>query len=190
MFDIFQQPWTLVGVAVFLLFVVFTIRSVFPEKPRRWLFLLPIATAGLAFGLDHFVQTDLEKVHAVLAKAAVAVQEEDYAQIAAVLSADYEDSRHDSKAALLAEARRRLDASQVQNNKKLGATIQFSQREATAMVTWLVRFEPDSTVARNYRPAIFMKMRLYLRKQPDGSWLINQAEITEIDRQPISWRQI
>ena len=50
MFDFFEQPYTLIGAAVIVLFVVFTIRSVVPEKRHWWQFLLPVFVAAAGVG--------------------------------------------------------------------------------------------------------------------------------------------
>ncbi|UCE47264.1 MAG: hypothetical protein JSW47_16875, partial [Phycisphaerales bacterium] len=63
MFDFFEQPYTLIGGAVLVLFGVLTFRSVLPEKRRWWQWLLPMVLAGSAFGLDAMVQTDSEQIN-------------------------------------------------------------------------------------------------------------------------------
>jgi len=63
MFDIFEQPWTLMGAAVLVLFGMLTFRSFCPEKRRWWQLLVPVFLAVAAFGADMLVQTDLVSRH-------------------------------------------------------------------------------------------------------------------------------
>ncbi|TRZ52496.1 MAG: hypothetical protein D4S01_02820, partial [Dehalococcoidia bacterium] len=63
-FNVFETPWLLLAVAVFL-FLVIQIIYVFSDKWRFWLITLPILTASMAIGLDYFVKTDLEKINYV-----------------------------------------------------------------------------------------------------------------------------
>lgn len=66
MFDIFEQPWTLVGAAVLILFGMLTFRSFCPEKRRWWQLPVPVFLTVAAFGVDMLVQTDLEKINFVI----------------------------------------------------------------------------------------------------------------------------
>jgi len=77
MLDIFEQPWTLVGTAVLVLFGMLTFRSFFPEKRRWWQLLVPVFLTVAAFGADMLVQTDTEKINAVINTTIKAVQQED-----------------------------------------------------------------------------------------------------------------
>ncbi|MHC4743323.1 MAG: hypothetical protein ACYS8Z_15515, partial [Planctomycetota bacterium] len=61
MTNIFEQPYTLIGLSIIVLFGVFTYRSVFPEKCNRKQWLIPLSVVALAFGLDFAVKTDREK---------------------------------------------------------------------------------------------------------------------------------
>ncbi|MHC4215343.1 MAG: hypothetical protein ACYSWP_18430, partial [Planctomycetota bacterium] len=66
MLEIFEQPWTLLGAAVLVLFGILTFRSFCPEKRRWWQLLVPVFLIALAFGTDLLVQTDREKINAVI----------------------------------------------------------------------------------------------------------------------------
>jgi len=190
MWNIFEQPWTLTGAAVLTLLVVLTVRSVSPEKHRLKHFLLPLAVLGMAFGLDYFVQTDSERVHATLGTVTTAVENEDYDALERSLAPDYGDSFHLDKAAVLAQARKYMGQSHIDKTKRLALAVRLDGDNATALLTAVIRFTSDSYVAQSYKPAVLVKMRLYLRRQGDGRWLINSSELLEIDRQPTSWRQI
>jgi ABC-type multidrug transport system permease subunit len=76
MTNIFEQLWMLLIVAgvVFIGLAIFC--DVLPPK-RAWVFwLLPVAIAIAAFAIDFLVETDKEKIEAVLAKASRAVEKE------------------------------------------------------------------------------------------------------------------
>lgn len=190
MFDIFEQPWTLLGAAVIVLFVVFTIRSVFPEKQHWWQLLIPAVIAVCAFGLDFLVQTDLEAVNAVIDKAMKAVEQEDQGAIAQVLSDSYSDSYHDSKQIMLMHFKSELGRSSVDRNTETGLLINLSVPTATAVLFATLVFDKESFIARNYKSFLFVKARLNLKKQPNKKWLIERIEVLELDRQPVTWSNI
>ena len=190
MFDIFEQPWTLLGAAVIVLFIVFTVRSVFPEKQRWWQLLIPVLIAVCAFGLDFLVRTDLENVNAVLNKAMKAFEQEDYDAIAQTLSDRYSDSYHNSKQSILAHFKSELVRSSVDRNTQTGRLVNLSPSTATAVIFTTLVFDKESFIARNYKSFLFVKAKLDLKKQPDKKWLIERIEVLELDRQPVSWSNI
>ncbi|MFB0525425.1 MAG: hypothetical protein ACETVZ_07770 [Phycisphaerae bacterium] len=190
MFNIFEKPWTLIGIAVLVLLGLLQFRSIFPEKRQRWQWLIPAFLAVAAFGLDFFVKTDLEKINAVIKTSIKAVQQEDCDAIEAIIADDYSDSYHNTKADLMAHCRRELARSTVEKNKKANLLIEMSGPQATAVLTVWIRFDKDSYAARNYKQLFLAKVRLNLQKQRNKRWLINRAELLELDRQPVSWRNI
>jgi len=123
MFDIFEQPWTLVGAAVIVLFGMFTFRSFCPERRRWWQLLVPVFLAVAAFGADMLVQTDTEKINSVINTTLKAVQQEDYNAIGAVIANNYSDSYHSTKKHFLDHCRRELSKPLVQE----GAVKTFSR---------------------------------------------------------------
>jgi hypothetical protein len=189
MFDIFEQPWTLLGVSVIVFFVVLTIRSVFPEKQHWWQWAIPAAIAVAAFGLDFPVVTDLEKIHSLVKTAIKAVEQEDCRAIENIIADDYRDSRHRSKEALMAHCRAELTPPCVEENRKLAVLVELSPPEATATLSLLIKFDRDSRVTREYKRYALIKAKLYLQKQPNKKWLINQVEILEIDKMFFSWEE-
>jgi hypothetical protein len=189
MFDIFEQPWTLLGISVIVFFVVLTIRSVFPEKQHWWQWAIPAAIAVAAFGLDFLVTTNLEKIHSLIKTAIKAVEQEDCLAIENIIADDYRDSRHRSKEALMAHCRAELTPPCVEENRKLAVLVELSPPEATATLSLLIKFDRDSRVTREYKRYALIKTKLYLQKQPNKKWLINQVEILEIDKMPFSWEE-
>jgi hypothetical protein len=189
MFDFFEQPYTLIGAAVLVLFGILTFRSFCPEKRRWWQLLIPIFLVVAAFGADMLVQTDLEKINSVINAAINAVQQEDYRAIGATIADNYSDSYHSTKQHLLDHCRRELSKPLVDKIKKPARKIDISDSKATATVFAVIILDKNSYLAQ-YKSFFLVNSRLSLRKQPDKSWLINRIEILEIDRQPTSWNRI
>lgn len=187
MFDVFEQPWTLVGAAVIVLFVVFTIRSVFPEKRKRWQLGIPLVVAALGFGLDALVQTDLEKVNEVMGGVLNAVRDEDCDALAELIAEDYSDSYHTGKGQLITRCRSRLREPLVEKIKLIGDLVEVAVPTATATIFGFAHFEQESYVARDYRDFVHFKVQFYFDKQSDNSWLVSRIEIREIDKQPFHW---
>jgi hypothetical protein len=190
MFDFFEQPYTLIGAAVIVLFVVFTIRSVIPEKRRWWQFLIPVFIGGAGIGLDMLVQTDLEKINSAIKTVMQAVEEEDCDSIEAFIGSDYRDSYHESKWELMSHCRRKLTADLIYKNKMTSSLIELSPPEARATIFLTTTFDKNSYVAQNYKPFIFFKIELRFERQGEGNWLISRGEVLEIDRQPARWNDI
>lgn len=190
MFDFFEQPYTLIGAAVLVLFGILTFRSVFPEKRRWWQLLVPALLAAGAFGLDGLVQTDLEKINAVIAKGIKAVKEEDFGAVEGVLSDRYSDSYHSTKQHLLAHFRTVLSEPLIAKHTETGLLIDIKGPKATAVLFTTVTFEKNSHIAQNYVPFLLTKTRLSLQKQPDKRWLITRIEVLELNRQPANWGHI
>ena len=190
MWDIFDQPWTLIGTAVLVFFGVMTFRSIFPEKKSRWQWLLPLFVIAAAFGTDYLVQTDLEKIDAIINTGMRAVTNEDYHTIEALITENYSDSYHNSKGALMADCRRQLSQNMVEKNKKTGQLITISGPDAKAVVFILITFTEDSYVSQNFVSFLQMRIELHLQKQANNVWLINCVEIREINRQSKNWNQI
>jgi hypothetical protein len=191
MFDFFEQPYTLIGVAVLVLFGILTFRSMLPEKRHWWQWLVPALLAAAAFGLDSLVRTDLEKINAIISTGIKAVEEEDCDAIETIIADNYSDSYHGSKTNMLAHCRRTLSKHVIEKNKKTSQLIEISEPDATAILFLTIIFDKDSSISKDYyKPFIWMKAKLYLQKQPDKEWLISRVEVLEIDRQPVNWNQI
>jgi len=188
MWNVFEQPWTLLGAAVLVLLGVLTFRSVWFEKRRWWQWLLPAGVAVLAVGLDRFVVTDLEKINRIGKTAMRAAEQEDCVTLGRLIANDYEDSFHKDKEALLSQCRARLVPPAVERIRKIGMAVDIKAPTATVTLTASVKLEPESFWVRSYgKSAALVKAQFWLRKQPDGSWLITRIEILEVDKIPTGW---
>src|SRR4030043_1726947 len=159
-------------------------------KNHRWQWFLPIVLVVVAFGLDLLVRTDMERINALIQTARKAAEQEDFDAIEAIISADYEDSYHNTKDDLMNHCRRLLSEPPVHKAKQVVLKVEISSPTAEVTLTSIVHFEKQSRVYQDYKPFVILKMRLDLKKERNKSWLINRAEIIEIDRQPVKWREI
>ena len=189
MFNVFEQPWTMLAVAVV---TVPVLRVIFREKRYWWKWLLPLLLAGSGFALDFFVQTDLEKIKAVLQTAAMAVEQEKPDAFERIIAENYRDSYHNSKSRLMRRCRNKLSEPLAEKTIARVVSIQMADAGTTATVVFTMRilFDKQSEVYQNYRQLMFVKAKLQMQKEPAGNWLINRIEIIEIDRQPAKWQHI
>ena len=190
MWEIFNQPWTLLVTAAIALFVVVQVRSVLPEKKRWWQWLIPLGIAVAGIACDYFVKTDLEQIKAVFKTGMAAAAEEDCDAIAQIISPTYNDSYHLSKEMLMTHCHRVFVPPLISKISKRNLLIEISDRQAAAVLSTLVWFDEQSHVARRYKSFLLIQMRFDLEKPTDKGWLISRAEILEIDRQQVNWRQI
>ena len=203
-FDVFEHPLGLLIVATTLLilaintsFVFSALSTSFSDK-RKWRYLaipifttlLAFAAAVSAFGLDYSVQTDLEKINAVIDTAVKAVEQENPDAIEAIISDNYRDSYHNTKKHLMYHCRARLSGSLVEKNKKRPPIIEISPPNATVTLTVIIHFDKQSYVYQEIQRLMQTKAKINLQKQQDGRWLINRVEILEINMQRAKWRDI
>lgn len=189
MFNFFEQPWTLLIIAFVVLYAMFRLRGIFPKKRYWWQWLIPVFIALSAFGLDWIVQTDFEKINALVDTGIKAVEDENIGAIEAIVSADYKDSVHYNREQLKAHCERELSQSLVEQSSKLSVQLEISPPTAIADLTVVMKFEKDSFVAQNYKQSLIVRVKLYLQEQ-NKKWFINRIEILAIDNQPVSWREI
>lgn len=191
MFDFFEQPYTLVGASVLVLFGVLTFRSVLPEKRRRWQWLLPVVLAGIAFGLDAIVQTDTEQINATIRAGVTAVEARDIDGISRIIADDYSDSLHPTKERMLFYCRQALSQNMVVKTSTKGVKLMdLSQTGATAVVFAQMTFDKSSYIAENYKPSLLVKMQISFKKRRGPGWLISRVELKGLDGQAVSWRQV
>ncbi len=190
MFNFFEQPWTLLVISFLVLYALFRFRSIFPRKRRWWQWLIPPFIAAAAFALEFFVQSDREKINAVIESGIKAVEQENCYAIHAIIAPDYQDSHHITKDDLMIHCQKELSRPVVEQNKNIGLLLEIKPPRASAILTLLMRFEKDSYFALNYKQFVLIKVQLNLQKQTNKKWLIYSVEILEVDRQPVNWENI
>jgi len=190
MFNIGEQPWTLIGIAVIVFFVILTIRSVFPEKRRLWQWLIPILIIAGAFGIDKVIKTDREQIELVIDTGIKALEQENFNLAESLISDDYSDSLHRSKEQLISHINRELPRNVVEKSKKTNSLITISGNKAKVNLFMLITFNQDSNVNQIYSISfIQIKADLTLKKQNER-WLLDSIEVRTVNKQPLTWNQI
>ena len=186
MTNIFEQPWLLLIVAGVVFLVVAFFRDLLPPK-RAWVFwLLPVVIAIAAFAIDYLVQTDREKIEAVLAKACRAVEKEDIKAIEPLIWKNYSDSIHSSKQELLDHFQSRLSEPIIEKIVPAIVSLDIKPSEATVVFTARVMFDPKGPVYE-YQKMMLFKLEADLRKDGNG-WFFSRTEILTINLQPAGWK--
>jgi hypothetical protein len=188
MFDVFEQPWGLLIIAGVAGLILLILRTVAPQKCRWWLWLLPAVLAVAAFGFDYLVETDREKINAVISIAVEGVENEDPDSIEMLIADDYRDSYHGSKDALMAHCEEMLSEPLFGKNIKRIVSIDIKAPEATVIFTVRVLFDPQSYVYQGFKQQLLAEVQADMRKQPDKSWLIRRTELLRIDFMPAGWQ--
>jgi len=199
MFNIFEQPYTLLAVAIIAYLVIVVVRIARPVE-RKWRHFLPVFLIVIsAFGLDLLVQTDLEKINTILDTCRKAIEQEDTETIAGFISPDYRDSTHNTGGMLMAVCQALLSEPLVEKITQTNKEIQLSQaaekgsaglaRQATATLGGLVILEQQSAYSQ-YKSFVLLKGRLYFQKDSAKEWLIHRVELLEIDRHKMSWKGV
>ena len=190
MSSIFEQPWTLLITAIVALLVLLIFRRVSPESRHWWQLALPAFLAVAAFGLDFLVETDLEKINALISTAAKAVEEENPDAIEAIISENYRDSYHNTKQNLMYHCRAKLSEPLIEKNIARTVSMEISPPNATVVFTVRMVFDKRSYVYQSFKSQMFSKIKIDLQKEPDNRWLISRAELLELDRRPATWQNI
>ena len=190
MFNIFQQPWTLIVAGTVSLLVVLILRAVFVDKRRPWQLALPFIIVGLAFGLDFAVKTDYEKINAAMYSAFDGFENQQAGVIEEIISNDYSDPVHNSKALILAYCEGLFQVAPVRKISILNKEITIKGARAVFTAEVVVHFTDESEFAKMGKTFLFVKGRIFLEKTDDGKWLVYSCELLELDRKSVTWRQI
>jgi len=178
------------ALAIAVLLALQIIHIFLTYEQHRWQWFLPIILVVAAFGLDFIVQTDLEKINTLISTGIKAAEQENCDAIAAIISANYSDSYHSTKDDLMYHCRELLSGPLAEKIKKAGLTIDISSPKAAVTLTVIIHFDKQSHVYREIKPFVILKIKLDLQREQDNRWLINRAELLEIDRQAVNWQDI
>ncbi len=172
-----------------MLLILLMFRDKLSIKRYWWVWLLPMLLAGAGFGVDSLVETEPEKIKAVIGALAKAVEEENCDSIAGIVSDDYQDSYHRTKKRLISRCKSRFSRPLVEKNIPRIRQLEISSPNATVICTMRILFDERSFIYRNYKNEVIVKIELQLQKEVDG-WLIKRIEILEVDRLPAKWEYV
>jgi hypothetical protein len=187
MWNILEQPWTLLAVATALFITVAVVR-VFVDK-ARWLWLIPLLTALAAFALDYAFMTDREKIDKVFATAVEAFENEDCNAIEQLIAEGYKDSRHTNKGELMRNCRVVMDEPLVSKSYSSILERNISGDEAGIRTLNRILFDERSKAAQ-FAKIMLVEAEIELQKSPAGDWLISRIEILRVNNQPTKWSNI
>ena len=191
MFDIFEQPWTMLGVAIISMIIIFVFRCVWPNKERWWQLVIPLLIALLGFGVEYFVKTDLEQITSLMKAGIAAVETKNPQGIGPILSDSYRDSSGRGKTELVAYCDAVLSQNIVKTCKKMSLKIDIaSKTTATADLTMIVTFDKTAMPELEAVPFFNVKVKLYFQKESDKKWRIGRSELVELNKQTFKWGDI
>ncbi len=186
MFNIFEQPWTMLVAAVISLLIILVIRAALPDKRRFWQFLIPAAVAAAGFGMYYFVETDAEQIASVIQQAGRAAQRGDCQAIEPLLAENYQDRYHRSKDAAMRSCKSRLSAAMIERVVVRITETEVQGAAGNTVFTARVVFEEGSQV---YFGQMLFKLQAELSRS-SGSWRITSVDLLEINNRPANWRDL
>lgn len=189
MLNVFETPWLLLCAALVLLIVVWFIRQALPEKRTGPLLLIPLATAIAAGVLEYGFQTDYEQIDSLLERGRRAAVHEDVMGMAETLAPDYRDRIHRSKEAMVSFFESWTQTSQIDTIRRTTSHIVVSSPTATAECVFRVLLAPNNAYTQA-ASLYYVKLRFNLAEQADGHWLVNGADLLEVNFQPMNWGDI
>ena len=161
-----------------------------PDTRKLWHILIPIAIIAAGIGVERLVKTDFEKVTILLDTCTKAVARQDIAAIDPLLAPNYSDSCLNSKASAMEYARRWLGRPLIKSLKIHSAQIQINRPTAEINFVVILQIDQKSDFSEMAQLPLLVKAKLYLGRTAEGTWLINRAELLEINNQPVKWSQI
>ena len=187
--QIFETPWPIFTVAIIVLAVVVLIRQTWPDKRRWWQLVIPLALGIGAFGLDYFFDTDYEKIESVINSGIHAVIDQDLNRIDRIISPDYSDSRHRSKAALMSYCRDLLAQPFVNRIKKQQELVTISAPTAVAELSVRLHLNQQNVYTATAN-IMYVKLKFDLTKTLSGNWFISRTELIAVNYQPMGWGDV
>lgn len=182
MLNIAENPILLITIAVF----TFCSLVIFSNIAKSWKILIPLAIALLGVGIDHFVETDYEKIDSLIISTKDAFVAQDIEIITRNISTDYKDSLHKNKAELVSKFKSVLRKPVATKIKFMYKNIEASNNSALVTIKPVVHIDPQSRYGGFGSPVI-VKLSFSLVKEMDD-WKLISSELLEINNQPVNWR--
>ena len=184
MYDIYENPWLLFSVSIFVLVVVVMYRRMCPDKCRFWQLIIPFALMASAFGIDHFVRTDHEKIELVVKQGVRSAVDADMDMLKPIVSPNYSDNRYISKQDLLNSLGKLTTKANIIRIKIRQNFITIAGTEATSKMRITLFMQPES----EYAPAnslMFIELELKFEKHRDN-WLVRSMNVVSLNDDPLN----
>lgn len=184
MYNIFENPWLLFSISMVVLLVIVMFRRARPEKAYFWQLFIPFLLAGMAFGIDHFVKTDYEKIELAIKHSVKAVIDGNLVLVAENISPDYSDKRNSSKQQLMEALRKIISRAGIEKIKIRQNLIKTTKMTGSSELRIVVFMQPNSDFAPG-KSLMFVKLKLHFRKTENKEWQIYTTELISINDDPL-----
>jgi hypothetical protein len=190
MWNIFEHWWTALLIAGIVQLVLAIIHVIKPESRKIWHIFVPLSIIIIGIGIEQMVQTDMEKIDTLIKQCLTFTADENINGIEAILAADYSDSCHNSKKIAIEYCRKWMSRPLIAQNK-LFAPPDVAISNSIAQVNMIVvtHIDPKSNFYDSAK-VLIVKARLFLERDANKRWLVQRAELLEINNQPIKWSDI
>ena len=189
MFNIFQSPWPLLVTAVITWMALVILSQSRYEIRRLWQLLIPLAIALAAFGIERLVMTDREKIEDIIVSAKSAAINRQPQVFDLLLSDDYSDILHESKEQMMMFCNRKFSREIAENIITQFSNITINSPTATGNFGFIITLDKDSPYAV-IAGVMSVKATIYFEKAENGNWYIKSSDVTELNKQPVSWKQV
>lgn len=183
MYNIYENPWLLFFVSLFVLVVVVMYRRLFPDKCRFWQLTIPFALMAAAFGIDHFVKTDYEKIELTIKQGVRSAVDADMDLLEPIISPDYADGRYTSKQNLLKSLGRIIDKANIKRIKIRHNFIEIDNKQASSQMRITVFMQPESELG-SLNSLMFIELELEFEKRRDN-WQIRSIDVISLNDDPL-----
>lgn len=185
MFNIFEQPWLLIAMAVVAFIVQRVLHAMKPEKWSNRYLLVSLGILGAAFLLDFAVSTDNEKIEHLIKTVKKAIINEDSATVGLILSKDYSDNFHRNKESAISHLGQLFEVAPVENAVIIEKLVEIEGPKAAVKLKVTILFGSDAPI-----PMASVVFSLDLTKNQAKQWLIRSSKLYELNKQPVEWRNL
>lgn len=185
MTNVFENPWLLLTLSVLALVPAAIVRQAKPQWGYRPM-LIPLLLAGLGFALDYAVQTDKEKILAIIQNCRTAATEGQIHHLSESVCQTYDDGYHRSKSLFIAAAERIITRASISKVRFQKIDLNIENTRAVVEMDTVVHLNPDSQYAA-FGSLIFVSLRMECTRQPSGQWCIISTGVTSVNNQPTNW---
>lgn len=189
MFNMFEGPWLLICVAVGVWMGLVIAVNFGVDIRRFWLIVVPLVIAGCGFAVDHFIETDMEKIEAIVYKIVDASEQHSPERIEPLLSDGYSDGIHPSKEYLMMTCRDIFRNPFAEKIVTRFISVEIDGSKAEGEFSFLINLDQRSHYAALVGVAK-VKLKVEFERTPTGDWFVKSSEPTEVNNQSFNWRMV